>query len=267
MAAITVRWCFLTLSGRSCGARIKGLSTVARAAVSAPLLTSELRQHLLQLLAEYHGLQDKANALTQGGRDHKLYQRMSSLEPVVKLVQNLEAKEKEMTELQELLEGSEEGEMKNLAREDLKNCNDTMEWIQKSILGALIPKDSADKNSAILEVRAGAGGKEASLFAAEVFQMYQKFSVYKDWKFEVLETDISDGGGFKHASASLLGTGVFGVMKHESGVHRVQRIPVTEGSGRVHTSTMSVAVLPQPSEIDIQVNPNDLKVETHRSSG
>ncbi|EDO42717.1 predicted protein, partial [Nematostella vectensis] len=135
------------------------------------------------------------------------------------------------------------------------------------IMKALIPKDEADENDAILEVRAGTGGQEASLFASEMFIMYQRFAAFKKWKFDILDIARSDTGGYKEASASISGYGVFGKMKFEVGVHRVQRVPVTEAQGRVHTSTMTVAVLPQPQEVDVIISPNDLKIDTFRASG
>ncbi|XP_031554279.1 uncharacterized protein LOC116291266 isoform X2 [Actinia tenebrosa] len=142
-----------------------------------------------------------------------------------------------------------------------------IEKSEEEIVKALIPKDEADENDAILEVRAGAGGHEASLFAFQIFTMYQRFASYHNWKINVINISTNDSGGYKDASASISGAGVFGKMKFEVGTHRVQRVPVTESMGRVHTSTMTVAVLPQPKEIDISINPSDLKVETFRASG
>lgn len=220
-----------------------------------PALTGDLKKYLSHLVEEHHVLQEKISShACSGTREHptQLYQRLSMLEPVVKLVQQLKVKENEMRELEELLGSQEEG-LKALAHEEQRSCSAEIQSIEKSLIRALVPRDEADTHSAILEVRAGAGGREASLFAAEVFHMYQMFASYKHWQFEVLELDASAAGGYKHASASLSGVGVFGVMKHESGVHRVQRVPVTEGAGRTHTSTMSVAILPQPSEVGIRV--------------
>ncbi|KAK3697033.1 hypothetical protein QZH41_012501, partial [Actinostola sp. cb2023] len=161
-------------------------------------------------------------------------------------------------------EGGELGEIAEVEQRDLlKEINE----LEDKVMTALTPKDEADENDAILEVRAGAGGQEASLFAYEVFTMYQRFAAFKKWTFNSLNTSTNDSGGYKEASASISGIGVFGKMKFEVGTHRVQRVPVTEAMGRVHTSTMTVAVLPQPEEIDIVISPSELKIETFRASG
>jgi peptide chain release factor 1 len=131
----------------------------------------------------------------------------------------------------------------------------------------LLPKDAADERSAILEVRAGAGGDEAALFAGELFQMYQRYAQLRGWKFETMETSYSDLGGFRDAVAEVSGRGVFARLKFESGVHRVQRVPKTEAQGRIHTSTATVAVLPEAEEVDIDIQDKDLRIDVFRSSG
>jgi peptide chain release factor 1 len=131
----------------------------------------------------------------------------------------------------------------------------------------LLPKDEADERSAILEVRAGAGGDEASLFAAELFRMYQRYADLKRWKFEIMHLSDTGLGGLKEGIASISGRGVFARLKFESGVHRVQRVPATEGSGRIHTSTATVAVLPEAEDVDIHVDDKDLRIDVFRSSG
>ena len=131
----------------------------------------------------------------------------------------------------------------------------------------LIPKDSTDEKNAIIEIRAGAGGDEAGLFAADLFRMYNRYAEHRGWKFEILYTQESGIGSIKEASANISGKGVFSYLKFESGVHRVQRVPVTESSGRVHTSTATVAVLPEAEEVDLKINDDDLKVEVMRASG
>jgi peptide chain release factor 1 len=131
----------------------------------------------------------------------------------------------------------------------------------------LLPRDAADERSAILEVRPAAGGDEAGLFAAELFRAYQRHAESRGWRFEVLEYDESDLGGIKGATAEIAGRGVFARLKYESGVHRVQRVPATETQGRIHTSTVTVAVLPEAEEVDVQVNEGDLRIDTYRASG
>jgi peptide chain release factor 1 len=132
---------------------------------------------------------------------------------------------------------------------------------------ALLPKDEADAKNAILEVRAGTGGEEAALFAAALFRMYERYAAQKGWRFEVMELNETGLGGFKEAVAEITGRNVFARLKFESGVHRVQRVPETEASGRIHTSAATVAVLPEAEEVDIQINPDDLRVDTYRSQG
>ncbi|XP_064382352.1 peptide chain release factor 1-like isoform X2 [Halichondria panicea] len=227
-------------------------------------LTPNLWAHVSRLMDQYKALVEKANSGSQQDLP-SLYQSLSKLEPVVKLVQKLEGKSEEIGELQHLC--SEVGDMKQLAQEELRQCNRELEQIKTLLIESVLPRDEADNHSAILEVRAGAGGVEASLFAAEIFQMYQRFAGYKMWAFEQLSIDRSDAGGYKHAVASVSGGEVFGMLKHEVGVHRVQRVPITEGMGRVHTSTMSIVILPQPTQIEVEISPSDIKIDTMRASG
>ena len=139
--------------------------------------------------------------------------------------------------------------------------------LQRELQLMLLPKDAADERSAILEVRPAAGGDEAALFAAELFRAYQRYAEARRWRFEVLDYDESDLGGVKGAVAEIGGKGVFARLKYESGVHRVQRVPATETQGRIHTSTVTVAVLPQAEEVDVQINEGDLRIDTYRASG
>eukprot|EP00112_Aurelia_sp_Birch-Aquarium-sp1_P009309 Seg2052.9 transcript_id=Seg2052.9/GoldUCD/mRNA.D3Y31 product="Peptide chain release factor 1" protein_id=Seg2052.9/GoldUCD/D3Y31 len=195
----------------------------------------------------------------------KTSKSVQELAPVMQLYTKLLAKQKELLDLSSvMLEDDEFGE---LVKEEMHDFRNQVQDIQQEIVELLSPKDADDANSVILEVRAGTGGVEASLFAAEIFEMYKKFSSNQRWNVEVLHQSSNDTSGLKDASASITGENVFGSLKFEVGVHRVQRVPVTESQGRVHTSTVTVAVLPQPSEIDIQINQSDIRVETYRSSG
>ncbi|KXJ09895.1 Peptide chain release factor 1 [Exaiptasia diaphana] len=195
----------------------------------------------------------------------ELSKKLASLSPLVELLQESQRKKKDLDDLAGLIK--EGGELADIAKEEHKDLTKEINDLEEKIMKAVIPKDEADENDAILEVRAGAGGQEASLFAYEIFTMYQRFAAFKKWKFSLLSMTTNDNGGYKEASASISGAGVFGKMKFEVGAHRVQRVPTTETMGRVHTSTMTVAVLPQPEEIDIVINPSDLKIETFRASG
>lgn len=164
-------------------------------------------------------------------------------------------------------EYSEDKDMLDMTSEELGKATEEERILQMSLLKSLLPKDDADERDCILEVRAGTGGEEASLFAMEIFKMYERYSQKKGWKFEVLDVTVSDLRGYKEASGSISGAGVYGKLKFESGIHRVQRVPVTEKSGRIHTSAVTVAVLPQADEVDVQLRSDDLRIDTYRSGG
>jgi peptide chain release factor 1 len=154
-----------------------------------------------------------------------------------------------------------------MAEEELRCVEELIPKLTHTVQLSLLPKDEADEKNAILEVRAGTGGDEASLFAAELFRMYQKYAVQQGWKFEVLSESESPMGGYKEATASITGRNVFSHLKFESGVHRVQRVPVTESGGRIHTSAATVAVLPEAEEVDIKIDEKDLRIDVFRASG
>eukprot|EP00160_Parvularia_atlantis_P007517 Unigene16706_Nuclearia_a/m.49347 Unigene16706_Nuclearia_a/g.49347 ORF Unigene16706_Nuclearia_a/g.49347 Unigene16706_Nuclearia_a/m.49347 type:complete len:194 (+) Unigene16706_Nuclearia_a:316-897(+) len=157
--------------------------------------------------------------------------------------------------------------MVQLASEEAAEQRGRLAELERHLLTLLVPADAADEGSAIVEVRAGTGGDEAALFTREVLKMYERYAQLHQWKFEVLNISEDSTKGFRDAVAAVSGRGVFGRLKFESGVHRVQRVPVTEGSGRVHTSTMTVAILPQPVELDVVVRESDLRIDVYRSSG
>lgn len=158
-------------------------------------------------------------------------------------------------------------DMLEMATEDLGKALEEEKRLQNLLLKLLLPRDDADERDCILEVRAGTGGEEASLFAMDVFKMYERYSQKKGWKFEVVDIAESDLKGYKEASAAISGAGVYGKLKFESGIHRVQRVPVTEKSGRIHTSAVSIAVLPQADEVDVRLRNEDLRIDTYRSGG
>ncbi|KAH0470162.1 hypothetical protein IEQ34_001720 [Dendrobium chrysotoxum] len=188
----------------------------------------------------------------------------SSLE----LIKEVRAKRKEITSLESLMSDcSEDKDMRDMASEELAEAFEEERRLFHSLLKLLLPKDEADERDCILEVRAGTGGEEASLFAMDIFKMYEKYSQKKGWRFEIIDIMESDLKGYKEASGTVSGCGAYGKLKFESGIHRVQRVPVTEKSGRVHTSAVSVAILPQADEVDVQVRNEDLRVDTYRSGG
>uniref|UniRef100_A0A5B7BVC2 Peptide chain release factor domain-containing protein n=1 Tax=Davidia involucrata TaxID=16924 RepID=A0A5B7BVC2_DAVIN len=184
------------------------------------------------------------------------------------LINELRIKQKEIESLKSLMaECPEDKDMLDMATEELGHTMEEEKKLQNLLLKSLLPKDDADERDCILEVRAGTGGEEASLFAMDIFKMYDRYSLKKGWKFEVVDITESDLKGYKEASAAISGAGVYGKLKFESGIHRVQRVPVTEKSGRVHTSAVSVAILPQADEVDVQLRNEDLRIDTYRSGG
>ncbi|OAY48849.1 hypothetical protein MANES_05G010000v8 [Manihot esculenta] len=184
------------------------------------------------------------------------------------LITQLRSKQKEIGGLRSLMaECPEDKDMLDMANEELSQATEEEKRLQNLLLKSLLPSDDADERDCILEVRAGTGGEEASLFAMDVFKMYERYSQKKGWKYEVVDITASDLKGYKEASAAISGAGVFGKLKFESGIHRVQRVPVTEKSGRIHTSAVSVAILPQADEVDVQLRNEDLRIDTYRSGG
>ncbi|XP_021900024.1 uncharacterized protein LOC110816222 isoform X2 [Carica papaya] len=184
------------------------------------------------------------------------------------LINELRTKQKEIHGLKSLVaEFPNDKDMLAMATEELGGAMEEEKRLQNLLLRALLPKDDADERDCILEVRAGTGGEEASLFAMDIFKMYERYSQKIGWKFEVVDVTESDLKGYKEASAAISGPGVYGKLKFESGIHRVQRVPLTEKSGRIHTSAVSVAILPQADEVDIQLRNEDLRIDTYRSGG
>ena len=193
-----------------------------------------------------------------------LSKELSELEPLVAKVSEYRAAERARDEAEALLA---DPEMRDLAEAEWLEQKQRVPELEREIRVMLLPRDAADERSAILEVRPAAGGDEAGLFAAELFRAYQRYAESRGWRFEVLDYDESDLGGIKGASAEVAGRGVFARLKYESGVHRVQRVPATETQGRIHTSTVTVAVLPEAEEVDVQINDAELRIDTYRASG
>ena len=190
----------------------------------------------------------------------------AELSPVVEKVKALKDARSELEDLAELAVDGD-AEMKELAEAETRALKARLPEIENELRVMLLPKDAADAKNAILEVRAGTGGDEASLFAAELFRMYQRYADIRGWKFEPMSISDTELGGYKEASALISGRGVFARLKFESGVHRVQRVPTTESGGRVHTSAATVAVLPEAEEVDVQIEDKDLRVDIFRASG
>jgi peptide chain release factor 1 len=194
----------------------------------------------------------------------KMSKEYSELTPIAEAIAELR---KARAERQDLTAMLADPEMKDLAEAELEALDRRLPELERGIQILLLPKDEADEKNAILEVRAGTGGEEAALFAAELFQMYQRYAALRGWKFETMDVSETGIGGYKEATASITGRSVFARLKYESGVHRVQRVPATEAGGRIHTSAATVAVLPEAEEVDVQIDDKDLRIDVFRSSG
>jgi peptide chain release factor 1 len=222
-----------------------------------------------QLVDKYQSLEKE---LSSGCIDKKDFaiksKKYSSLGEIVQCAREYLNFEIQKTELNKMInEQNTDKEIKELAQKELKQLVETKQRNEKALKLYLLPKDEADKKNAILEIRAGTGGLEASLFAADLYKMYERVCHKKRWNMEVISISKSDAGGLKEAIISITGNNVYSVLKYESGVHRVQRVPETETQGRVHTSAATVAVLPEAEDIDVKVEEKDLRIDVFRSSG
>ena len=197
----------------------------------------------------------------------KLSKEYADLGPIVEAVGNLRKLKTELDGLKAMMAEGGDPDMRALAESEFFVLKDRLPDLERQVQVMLLPKDAADEKNAILEVRAGTGGDEAALFAADLFRMYQRYAALHGWKFEIMELGDTGIGGYKEAIANISGRGVFARLKFESGVHRVQRVPDTETSGRIHTSAATVAVLPEAEDVDIAIKDDDLKIDTMRSSG
>lgn len=218
-------------------------------------------------LEELAGLQSKLeNPSFFASKDYpKTARRIAELEGIVELFVEKESLEKKLAEAEKLSRGDDE--LAELARAEKEELNDKLATISSKLSEALIPADPNADKDCIVEIRAGAGGDESSLFAAELYRMYARHAEITGYKIELLGESPSEAGGYKEISFAIRGAGAYGTYKLEAGVHRVQRVPVTESQGRIHTSTVTVAILPEAEESDIEINPADLRIDVYRSSG
>lgn len=194
-------------------------------------------------------------------------QEQAKLEELVQAYRDYRRLRKQLEEAKTLLEESEDEELRELAKLEVKELEVKIETMEKHLKILLIPKDSRDEKDVIVEIRAGAGGEEAALFAADLFRMYSRYAEKQGWDVEILSFHETGLGGFKEIVFQVKGRGSYSRLKYESGVHRVQRVPITEASGRIHTSTATVAVLPQVDDVEVHINPDDLQIDVYRSSG
>jgi len=194
----------------------------------------------------------------------ELSKEQSELEPIVEKAREYFKVTEAIEENRALLEDEELGE---LAKDELKELEPLKEKFEEEIRILLIPKDPNDEKDIYLEIRAGTGGEEAALFAADLFKTYTRYADSKGWKVEIVSSSDSDSGGYKEIIAKIKGQGVYSRLKYEAGTHRVQRVPATESQGRIHTSAVTVAIMPEVDDVDVEINPNDIKIDVYRSSG
>ena len=219
----------------------------------------------LELIRQrFQFLEAKMNDGLAGEDIARLAKEYSDLRPVIEQIEEYLRVLRDIKEAQAMLD---DADMRALAEEELPLLRARLPEIEKDLQIALLPKDAADARPAILEIRPGTGGEEAALFAGDLLRMYQRYAETSGWNFEIIEEQQTELGGIKEVVAHVKGEGVFARLKYESGVHRVQRVPETESGGRIHTSAATVAVLPEAEDVDINVDPNDLRIDTMRSSG
>ena len=228
-----------------------------------------LDENLNRVLSRYDELQALMSAEEAPAADEiaRLSKEFSDLTPVVQAVNELKSARDEAFDLAVMVEAEEDVELRELADVELQELKDRVPELERQVQLMLLPKDEVDSKDAILEVRAGTGGDEAALFAADLFRMYQRYAETRGWKFELMSANEIGIGGYKEVVASVTGKEVFLRLKFESGVHRVQRVPVTESGGRIHTSAATVAVMPEAEEVDVDVDEKDLRIDVFRASG
>ena len=197
----------------------------------------------------------------------KLAQEKSSLDGIIGLYQDYKTTVKSLEDTKSMLNEKLDAEMTAMAKEEAHQLEEKRDRLQEELKLALLPKDPNDEKNIIMEIRAGAGGDEAAIFAAELFRMYSRYAQNRRWNVDVISSSESIGGGIKEIILEISGKGVFSRLKYERGVHRVQRVPVTESSGRIHTSTATIAVLPEAEEVDLEIDPSDLRVDIFHSGG
>jgi peptide chain release factor 1 len=225
-------------------------------------------QKLDVLLARHATIEAELSSKLGAETFVKLSRELAELGPVVETIKAYRAATAELAELQTLIaDPSTDADMRALVEAEKKTLEERRAALEQEVRLALIPKDAMDERNVMVEIRAGTGGDEASIFAGDLFRMYERYAGKQGWKVEVVSASEGTMGGYKEIVAEIRGRGAFAKMKYESGVHRVQRVPDTEASGRIHTSAATVAVLPEAEEVDIKINESDLKIDTMRSSG
>lgn len=229
---------------------------------------------MIQKLEELEGKYQELNDILSDpeiATDYQRYQKhakaKSELEEIVNKFRYYKSILRGIAEAKDLLHQEDSVEMQTMAREELERLEAQKAELEQALQQMLLPKDPLDEKSVILEIRAGTGGEESALFAAELYRMYSKFAERKGWKISVIDSNPTGLGGFKEIIANVEGRAVYSMLKHESGVHRVQRVPVTEGSGRIHTSAVTVAILPEAEDVEVEIKESELKIDTFCASG
>ena len=217
-------------------------------------------QEIMNMLSE----PDVAN---DSKRFQKLMKEQAELTPIVEAYEEYKQSKQNIEDSLAMLEEESDEEMRELAKEELNESKAKVEELEETLKILLLPKDPNDEKNVVVEIRAGAGGDEAALFAAEIYRMYAHYAESRGWKIEVLESEETGIGGMKSINFMVSGNGAYSVLKYESGVHRVQRVPETESGGRIHTSTITVAVMPEAEDVDIEINENDIRIDVMRASG
>ncbi|MWD26120.1 peptide chain release factor 1 [Aquicoccus sp. SCR17] len=221
-------------------------------------------EKLEQIIQRFQFLEAKMSSGARGDEMVKLAREYAELKPVVTRIEEYRRLHADIAEAEAMMA---DPEMRELAEEELPQLRERLPELEQQVRLALLPRDAADARPAMVEIRPGTGGEEAALFAGDLLRMYQRYAEARGWTFDIVEEQQTELGGIKELVAHVSGEGVFARLKYESGVHRVQRVPETESGGRIHTSAATVAVLPEAEDVDIQIDPNDLRIDTMRSSG
>ncbi len=225
---------------------------------------------LEELEIKYEALSEKISdpeTMSDQSAWRQLMKEHSDLTPIIEKFREYKGALKALEETKEMLYESADDEFRQLLKDELKSCQESLETLKNQLTILLLPKDPNDEKNVLVEIRGGAGGDEAALFAGDLFRMYSRYAERRRWKTEIMSANDHDLGGFKAIVFMITGKGAYSRLKYESGVHRVQRIPVTESSGRIHTSTVTVAVLPEAEEVDVELDLNDVRIDVFRSSG
>lgn len=224
-------------------------------------------QSMTQRYEELSRILADPDVIADSARYTELLKEFASLEEIVTMYQEYQRVQADMAEADELLAAESDPEERQWIQDEREKLSQRLQKLEKELRKALLPRDPRDEKNVILEIRAGAGGMEAALFAADLLRLYQRYAERQGWRVEILSMHENDLGGIREAIILISGRGAYSRLKYESGVHRVQRVPITEASGRIHTSTATVAVLPEAEEVEVEINPDDLQIDTFRASG